>query len=169
MHVLYSQVGAGGNHDLWLVPLAGNRQSRPILQTPFDEQDGQLSPDGKWLAYVGSLEGGAHEVFIQGFSSESGAVPGSRRKLSTGRGLSPRWRADSKEIFYWSGSHIVAVAVQTSSAGLELSPPKALFPYTSPAGRYDVTPDGQRFLGRQHDRPDAFLTVLTNWFGVPAQ
>ncbi|MBM3787096.1 MAG: hypothetical protein FJW30_22290 [Acidobacteria bacterium] len=169
VHVLYSQAGAAGNHDLWLVPLAGNRQSRPILQTPFDEQDGQLSPDGKWLAYVGSLEGGAREVFIQGFSSESGAVPGSRRKLSTGGGLSPRWRADSKEIFYWSGSHIMAVSIQTASTGLELSPPKTLFPYTSPGGRYDVAPDGRRFLGRQPDRPDAFLTVLTNWFGVPSQ
>ena len=38
-------------YDLWLVPLSGDRKAVPLLQTPFNESHGQVSPDGKWLAY----------------------------------------------------------------------------------------------------------------------
>ena len=37
--------------DLWALPMTGERKPFPVVQTPFDETAGQLSSDGKWVAY----------------------------------------------------------------------------------------------------------------------
>jgi len=42
------------------------RTPTPFLQTPFNEQDGVFSPDGKWIAYDPN-ESGQTEVYIQAF------------------------------------------------------------------------------------------------------
>jgi len=38
--------------DLWLLPLAGDRKPIALLDAPFVETLGQVSLDGKWLAYT---------------------------------------------------------------------------------------------------------------------
>ena len=42
--------------DLWVLSLA-DRQSRPLVRTPFHEIQGALSPDGRWLAYASDESG----------------------------------------------------------------------------------------------------------------
>jgi hypothetical protein len=37
--------------DVWAAPMDGDRKPFPIVQTEFEERDGQFSPDGKWIAY----------------------------------------------------------------------------------------------------------------------
>jgi Tol biopolymer transport system component len=49
----------------------------PVAQSPFDERDGQFSPDGKWIAYQ-SDESGRFEVYVQPFPG-----PGGRERIST--------------------------------------------------------------------------------------
>src|SRR3989442_9447314 len=41
---------------------------RSYLQTPFNEPQGQPSPDGRWMAYV-SNESGRNEVYVRPFPS----------------------------------------------------------------------------------------------------
>jgi Tol biopolymer transport system component len=79
-----------------VMPLDGDRKPIPLLQTKSSEERGQFSPDGRWIAYQ-SDESGVNEVYIRGFASTGG-----RRQVSAGGGLSPRWRADGKELFYIS-------------------------------------------------------------------
>ncbi len=50
---------------MWDLPTE-SRQPRPLIQTPFDEYQGVLSPDGRWLAYV-SEESGSPQVYVQSF------------------------------------------------------------------------------------------------------
>ncbi|MGD1071890.1 MAG: LpqB family beta-propeller domain-containing protein, partial [Bryobacteraceae bacterium] len=38
------------NGDLMVLPLTGDRKPFPLLSTPFNEQQGAFSPDGKWVA-----------------------------------------------------------------------------------------------------------------------
>jgi serine/threonine-protein kinase len=38
--------------DIWVLPLDGDRKPRVFLQTPFSETTSDLSPDGRWLAYL---------------------------------------------------------------------------------------------------------------------
>ena len=42
--------GTGRVGDLWLLPSAGDRKPVPYLRTPFQETQGQVSPDGQRLA-----------------------------------------------------------------------------------------------------------------------
>lgn len=90
--------------------------------------------------------------------------------MSTGGGFDPRWRGDSKELFYVAPDRkLMAVDLKTAG-GFEAAVPRTLFQtrmflQIMPGPRYDVTADGQRFLmNTQAD--EAFgesATVVLNW------
>jgi Tol biopolymer transport system component len=159
--------------DIWLLPLAGDRKARPLLQSPFTESHGQLSPDGRWLAYT-SNESGPGEVMVR-----SASPGGGKWVISNDSGAAPRWRGDSGELFYVGSGKMWSVAL--SSRGTELVPmsAKPLFDQRGidnsvghPAYfSYDVTKDGQRFLtsrrssGGENAPDKATIVVVLNWFG----
>ena len=47
--LLYVSTSPRTKADLWLLPVTGARQPVPLLQTSFNELQGQVSPDGRWL------------------------------------------------------------------------------------------------------------------------
>ena len=49
--LLYSSARCKTGSHLFVLPLFGDRKPVPFLQTPFNEYDGQFSPDGRWVAY----------------------------------------------------------------------------------------------------------------------
>jgi len=155
--------------DLWVLPLKGDRKPQPFLHSSFSEGSGQLSPDGKWLAYT-SNETGQNEVYVRSFPSGPG------RKLSTDGGNYPRWRPDGKEIFYLSDGKLMAAEVRNTgpSSSFEYVPPKELFDthissaIHAPYRPYAVSRDGQRFLVPRPVVPLAdvsptSVTVVINW------
>jgi serine/threonine protein kinase len=165
--LVYTITGEKGSADLWVLPLAGNRQPFPFLQTAFNETQAQISPDGRWLAYT-SNESGEDEVYVQTFPKA-----GSKRQISTEGGVSPRWRRDGKELFYLAADErLMAVPVNDQNA-LETDRPIALFrtrliPQGSQSAglptQYDVAPDGQRFLlNLPTDQSGSPITVVLNW------
>ena len=81
-------------YDLWVLPLEGERKPVPYLQTQFNEQMGQFSPDGRWVAYTSS-ESGRGEIYIQPYPADGG-----KWQVSTDGGRQSRWRADGKELYY---------------------------------------------------------------------
>ena len=55
--------------DIWALPLDGERKPRAVVQTEFNEQHPQLSPDGKWMACPIQQDGsirGLHPAVSQG-------------------------------------------------------------------------------------------------------
>jgi len=151
-------------YDLWVLSLA-DRQSKPLLRTPFHEIQGALSPDGQWLAYA-SDESGAFEVYVQAFPDGHG-----KRPVSKGGGAEPRWRADGRELFYVSADRRLMAVPTTIGPAFEAGTPAALFAINvrdlvlTSGKRYDVTPDGQRFVVHEltgRVNPSA-LTVVVNW------
>src|SRR4029077_6629677 len=134
--------------DVWVAPLTGSRQPYPLLNSDFDEYRAQLSPDGRWRAYV-SDESGSYEVYVQPFSAD-GKLGGAKARISTGGGNQLRWRRDGGELFYVAGDgQMMAVVVKTSGAAFEQGTPKALFKTRlAMVGpmllgiQYDVTADG---------------------------
>ena len=84
--LLYTSVGKGPTRfDLWVLPLKGDRKPFPFLRREYDQEQGQFSPDGRWVAYV-SNESGRDEVLVRPFTSAGAA--GADRELG---GLE-RWR-----------------------------------------------------------------------------
>lgn len=98
---------------------------------------------------------------------------GDKKRISTGGGISPRWRRDGRELFYVSpdSGSLMAVAVvpaPTFTAAL----PVRLFDLQSagPARRpreigYDVSPDGHAFLlSAPSEQPlPSGIAVVLNW------
>ena len=158
-----------------MLPLSGDRKPVPLLHTPFQESQGQISPDGKWLAYH-SNETGRQEVYVQPFPQGTG-----KWQVSTNGGLSSRWRRDGRELFYMSQASrgkMMAVDVKASGAAFEAGAPKDLFdsgyinlPHGSginPYHTYAVSPDGQRFLiprpvSNDQQTAAAPIVVVLNW------
>ena len=138
---------------MWFLPLSpGNpdyRKPKLYLKTEFNENQGQFSPDGRFIAYV-SDSSGRDEIYVQPFPTASDG----KWMISKGGGIAPRWRGDGKELFYISAdSKMMAVEVTTSPV-FKPGIPKAAFSSASSAGgstgrhviRYDVTADGKKFL-----------------------
>jgi len=61
--VLYKEFDevAGGSTDLWVIPMDPRGTPVRVTQSPYNERDGQFSPDGKWIAYE-SDESGQPEI-----------------------------------------------------------------------------------------------------------
>ena len=69
-------------------------QPVPLHDTEANESDGEISPDGKWVAYV-SAESGQLEVYAHPFPG-----PGGKERVSTQGGNSVRWSRNGREMFY---------------------------------------------------------------------
>ena len=110
--VMFTRTSAATLHDLWLLPIAGERTPEPFLKTPYSESHGQFSPDGKWIAYT-SNESGRSEIYVQ-------SLPASVSKpVSSNGGGFPRWRKDGKELFYrGADGQLMAVSVRARSDGI---------------------------------------------------
>ena len=118
-----------------------------LLDTSFDELNGELSPDGRWLAYQ-SNESGSIEIYLVPFPDVRAS---GKRPVSTGGGTRPLWRQDGRELFYYVEPGTIMAVPITPGADLTLGRPAVVVkgPYASPtnSGRhYDVSPDGKRFL-----------------------
>jgi Tol biopolymer transport system component len=142
-------------------------ESVTFLDSPANEVQPELSPDGKFLAYA-SNELGSYEIYVRPFPGGGG-----KWQVSTSGGSLPRWRSDGKELYYLQGDTLMAVAVSTESA-LEVGRPQPLFDVSSVApasGRnrvYDVAADGQRFLTvapvAGADAMPSKIRVVENWY-----
>ena len=163
----FSGVGGPADRDIWVLPLEGNRQQQPFLQTQFNEGAPTFSPDGRWLAYV-SDESGRNEIYVQPFPG-----PGGKRQISTEGGVAPVW-APNGELFYRNGDQMMAVEITTEPsfrAGTPLLLFEDRYRGTGSGGftvLYDVTPDGQRFLMIKRGEPgleeQAQIHLVENWF-----
>jgi Tol biopolymer transport system component len=146
--LIYSAIDAkDGRAHLWTLGTEGERKATRLTQTDFfGERQAQFSPDGRWISYT-SDESGREEIYVRPFPVKPGD---GKIKVSEGGGTYSRWRRDGKELFYFNADKIMAVDVSTAVA-FQAGVPKALFPVrVRGAGggwyRWDVSPDGQRFL-----------------------
>jgi len=160
--VVYTASNPTTRLDLWVVPDSGNGRAVPYLRTPVNEMQGQVSPDGRYLAYA-SDESGDWQVYVQTFP-----VAGGKRTISIGGGAEPQWRHDGKELYYLSPSGtLMAVDVRLTPT-FDAGSPHPLFRASIPAdiityrNHYAVTADGQRFIVDSAGTREP-ITVVVNW------
>ncbi len=146
--------------EMWRLSLP-ERRATPLFSTSFLLWDGQISPDGRVLAYMSDETDGRHEVYAQQFPS------GKKSRVSTSGGRWPKWGPRGKELFFIDDDTrtLRAVAVNTSGS-YTVGKPRSLFPVPISYGdAWFNTPDGERFLFAKAvpgERGYA-LTLVQNW------
>jgi Tol biopolymer transport system component/tRNA A-37 threonylcarbamoyl transferase component Bud32 len=131
-----------GSH-IGALSIAGDRKWKPLLQEKYYEGHPQISPNGRWMAYV-SGEPYQSQVYVCPFPE----MDKGKWQISAGGGTDPLWSHDGRELFYRAGDSIIAVDVQTAEPTFKPGKPKPLFrgAYSNGGHRWDLSPDGKRFL-----------------------
>jgi Tol biopolymer transport system component len=142
---------------IWVYDLVAKTSRAAFAMTNGNASEARVSPDGRWIAYV-SDETGRPEVYVRPFLQ-----PGAPILISAAGGQGPRWRGDSRELFFMSpqGS-VMSIAMQVLP---NVGKATTLFPSNQPPGGiFEVTADGQRFLRRAPSSLNRrVLTVVHNW------
>lgn len=153
-------------HDLWILPLTGERTPVPFAQTAFNEWRGQFSPDGRWIAYQ-SDESRRDEIYVAPFRCAEGSHC-EKQQISTSGGAFPVWARDGQAIFYIGpDDRLMEAEVRTRRAAIQVGAVRPLFGPISqkaPGYRYDASPDG-RLLATltQWQTSSEPLTLVQNW------
>jgi serine/threonine-protein kinase len=165
-----------GVQDLGMLPLKGDRRVTWLVKTKFSELNGEVSPDGRWLAYE-SDESGTFQIFVRPFP----AVDQGQWQVSINGGREPLWARSGRELFYVApDGALMGVSIDAPQSGASLA---AGTPATVSGGSgyftgvanqlgrtYDVSADGARFLrikiagGSDEASAPPDLVVVTNWF-----
>ena len=139
-----------------------------LLHGKSDDRLGQISPDGRWVAYESNESGNQFEIVLRSFPNTQQR----REVISVGGGRFPCWGpAKSHELYYVRPDGAMMAVPVTLAPDLQLGIARKLFDWQQPpegvSGRlYDAAPDG-RFLvtarvesGQQGPTP---VSVILNW------
>lgn len=132
-----------------------------LVQTPFNEIDGRLSPDRRWLAYSAD-DSGRYDVYVAPAGRQ-----GTRTRVSTAGGVKPRWSPDGRFLFFVRGDELLRVAIGSSEGGLTAASPVLLTPLRQ-LRDYDVAGDGNSVLAILPVSAFAAspLRVIVSWAGL---
>jgi hypothetical protein len=153
------------NNDILLLDLKSRRVT-PFLNSSADEGWPEISPDGRWMAYV-SDEAGRREVWVRPFPG-----PGGRWLISNDGGSEPVWSKDGSQLFYRQGAQVWVADVR-SVGGFSAGKARLLFEQRGFAGGnpirgWDSWPDGKGFVmakleDRRREQATEMVLVI-NWF-----
>ena len=158
----------GQGFDVWVLPTEGDGQARALIHSESNELHPAFSPDGGWLAYA-TDESGRYEVCVRPYPG-----PGAVIQVSIDGGWEPLWSPDGREIYYrrnW-GDEVMAVRFIAEGPTPTVTKPQLLVDGRYKEGfwygrRYDLSPDGKRFLMVQEREPPPAPTqynIVLNWF-----
>ena len=100
-----SRVSAGGQP-------VGARRVTPLVQTPFAERNGIVSPDGRWLAYEAN-DSGQFEIYVRPY-------PGGEQRLLAG----VDGRREQASLGAQQSGAVLSVADRSTDAGRRRSRPR---------------------------------------------
>jgi serine/threonine-protein kinase len=142
----------------------------PLVQTPFNERNSEVSPDGRWLAYEAD-DSGRFNIYVRPFPDVSHGY----WQVSTDGGTRPLWARNGQELFYLSATGaLMQVGVAPGPTWAPTAPTRLFEGRYGAApnqnGRtYDIALDGKRFLmikaGGSAEQTAALtsLVVVQNW------
>ena len=144
-HVLFSRAG----RDVMMLTIGDSTRVEPLIQTTFNERNGVVSPDERWLAYE-SDSSDRFEIYVRPFPAVTG---GQQWRISTAGGTRPLWSPTRPELFYVApDGALMAVPLVINGTTWGARTPATIVrgPYLtggSVSGRtYDVSSDGTRLL-----------------------
>ena len=163
--------------SLWALTIA-DKHAWPLLESGFNEAQGRVSPDGKWMAYVTDKDG-TFEIYVVDAAGVLSSTADVRHRaamagirVSTAGGTQPLWRRDGKTmaLFYVAPDRRLMTVTLGNGPRLSAGAPEALFVSEISNVRqeyqnYAVSADGQRFLILVRPK-QAAATVVMNWTSI---
>ena len=150
-----------GQYDVMVRPVAGDGASRALAGSPDDDAFGQISPDGRWLAWTSDASG-HYQIYVAPFPAGGAPV-----QVSRAGGTQPRWNPRGGELFFKAlDNTLTVVPIESASGTFAVGAPTALFQVVEFLGwTYAVAPDGERFLVREPltEAEASPVTLLTHW------
>lgn len=158
----------GAGADIWRLDL-DSLEAEPL---PLDigsnrEGNGDVSTDGRWIAYETDASG-EFEVVVAGYPSGQ-----PRRTVSIGGGRWPQWQVEGEGLYYMSPENdLMEVRLTLDGSTFEATAPETLFSVPrviaeNPAdGPFVAAPDGRRFLfliRPEEDVDPEPIHVIANW------
>jgi len=166
--------------NIWALPVAsagsGNRTPIALIQSPENKSSAAISPDNRWVAYL-SNETGRSEVYVQGANLSSPNT--GKWMVSTGASGLLGWRADGKELLYFSADGAIMAVGLAGGPVFQPSLPQLLFKLPprflrlspNPSGLAGATANHQRILMsmpiQESERQE--LSVILNWRPAPGK
>jgi serine/threonine protein kinase len=164
--LVYTAQDPQSQFSLWATPASSIAGQGQVSFARGLVGHGQVSPDGRWIAYDGSESLRLLGVYVRPFPS------GDAKWLVGPNGLEPRWSADGKELYYREGRKLWAVQIEPGKV-FQFGSPKVLFEaelqgagYYNRNSKYAPTPDGKGFLITTKERASSessMITVVLNW------
>jgi eukaryotic-like serine/threonine-protein kinase len=134
-------------HDtktLSLISVTADSKPKPVYSSNFIKDEFHLSPDERLIAY-GENRTGRWEVFVASFPSFDNIT-----QVSLAGGAQPRWRGDSRELFFIDLEGKMMSAMVERGSSPKIGVPRKLFDAglipDPTVNQYAVTNDGLKFL-----------------------
>ena len=153
--------GRSQNTDILYLPTNDPAAVRPFVNSRFNERSPALSPDGHWLAYT-SDNSGQDEVYVRPFPGPGGLV-----QVSASGGSEPVWARSGRELFYRSGSSVVAAELGFGPT-LQVRDRRTLMPsgaynFNGNHAQYDVLPGDSLFVFSRIGGDAVQMVLAANW------
>jgi len=151
------------DRGVYLVPTTGEQKPIVFMEDDFPKDEFRVSPDSQWIAY-NSDESGRSEVYVASFPKFD-----RRRQVSNAGGAVPRWRGDTRQLYYLQPDGMLMSVDVRPGEIMETAAPQPLFradvPFTTVLDQYDVTADGKRFLiiENEANATSPPINVVVNW------
>jgi dipeptidyl aminopeptidase/acylaminoacyl peptidase len=154
--------------DLWFLAMPDKKPS-VYLHNGFLNTQAQVSPDGKYVAYV-TNESGSFQIVVQTFPDSTS----DKKTITAKGGAEPLWKRDGSELYYLAADGKIMVVPFKANPTVQAGQPSELFQTTLPPDptpfkrRYAVSADGQQFLVAAPSVPAAPgnpipITAVINW------
>ena len=155
--------------DLYTLQLGAERKVTPLLNvSSYNEHNGEVSPDGRWLAYQ-SDESKSNEIYVRPFPEchRQPCADFHRWRHAPRLGAKRSCVSPSSRTGRWSRYRFI----ETRLAAFRPVRPRPFSRAVSPdagGAYYHVSPDGSRFLmiksAAPNNSPPPQLWVVLNWF-----
>jgi Tol biopolymer transport system component len=161
--ILFTQLSPDTANDLVAVSGAGGAKAVPYVHESSNEDLGQFSPDGRWVAYV-SDEAGSADVYVRSFPT-----PDRKHRVTTDGGTWAAWNAAGTELLIvGADGRQLKTADVHAGADLSIGIPKVVGALPNEAVAWDASRDLQRLLVVVPASGSAglSLTVVTDWLAA---
>lgn len=161
-HVFVTVRPPGVSTDIWVYDVKA-KESRPVVESPYSENGGDLSPDGRWIVYS-SDAGGSDQIYLNRFPEMDRS-----RTLTGDDSYGPIWAQDGRSIYYISERKLMRMPIVDGVPG---QPTPVAADYSSlnlgAAGHrsFDVLGNGREFVSAfREDGPggESVLHVVTGF------